>query len=302
MVVNEQIPDRILKLIKFIVSRAMLLVCSLLMLSACQQPVNLQTVSLNDAVLQKSRIIVMENGMRLTPDVLADRLSQAPLLIIGEEHTNRDHHIIEQWLLERLVQQRPQGSVLMEMLSIDQQPLVNEVKRAMAANSYLREPRIQELLRWNTGWPWTLYRGLVLSVLQGNYPLIAANLDQAQVHDIFQTARFPSGEQAASKTARDVLSSLILTMHNGAMTPRQLTAMLAIQQSRDRFMAMQLLHAPRPTLLFAGGAHAAKNMGVPLHIQDLRGDKPLVLMLATDDSTLTAGQADYVWYTPMHAP
>ncbi|PWS15687.1 iron-regulated protein, partial [Klebsiella pneumoniae] len=41
--------------------------------------------------------------------------------------------------------------------------------------------------------------------------------------------------------------------------------------------------------------HAAKDIGVPLHLADLKAEKPLVLLLTTAGATLTAKQADYIW-------
>jgi uncharacterized iron-regulated protein len=76
-------------------------------------------------------------------------------------------------------------------------------------------------------------------------------------------------------------------------------AMLAIQQQRDRRMAESMLAAPTPTILLAGAWHARKDVGVPLHVQDLGpGEAPTVLMLAEQGDAVTAAMADYVWYTP----
>lgn len=278
------------------------LLCSLLALTACQQPIDLPVATLNDEFLRHSRIEATENATRLTPERLVDKLSQATLLIIGEEHTNAEHHLIEQWLMERLTQYRPQGSVLMEMISISQQPLIAEVRRAIKSGSYLRESRIQELLQWNNGWPWRFYRGLVLSALKRDSLLIAASLSEAQTRTIYQAAQFPPGEKAGNQKVRDALAAAIMAMHGGDITPQRLTGMLAVQQHRDRFMAEQLLRAPRPALLFAGGFHAAKDTGVPLHLQDLHGEKPVVLILAAYDMSVSSEQADYVWYTPAPVP
>lgn len=275
------------------------LLCLSLLLTACQQQISTPAATLSDDFLRHSRIEATENAVPLSPEMLVDKLSQAPLLIIGEEHTSSQHHLIEQWLMEQLAQRRPQGSVLMEMLSTNQQPLVAETRRAIKSGSYLRESRIQELLQWNSGWPWILYRGLVLSALQSDAPLIAASLDEKQVRAIYQAAQLPPGKLSATKKVRDTLATMIVAIHDGNITVNGLSSMLAVQQYRDRFMAEQLLQAPRPALLFAGGVHAAKDIGVPLHLQDLRGEKPLVLMLATQDISVSSQQADYVWYTPL---
>ena len=74
--------------------------------------------------------------------------------------------------------------------------------------------------------------------------------------------------------------------------------MLAVQQQRDRRMAEALLAAPQPSLLFAGSFHARRDLGVPLHMQDLRAEQGLqVLILAQVGSPISAQSADFVWFT-----
>ena len=74
--------------------------------------------------------------------------------------------------------------------------------------------------------------------------------------------------------------------------------MLLVQQQRDRRMAERLLQAPRPALLFAGAFHVRRDLGVPLHLDDLgaRG-VTRVLILAEEGADLSERQADFVWYT-----
>lgn len=75
--------------------------------------------------------------------------------------------------------------------------------------------------------------------------------------------------------------------------------MVAIQQQRDRRMAQRLLAAPTPSLLIAGGYHASRLVGVPLHMQDLQpAVQPAVLMLVEQGSEVGKEQADYLWATP----
>lgn len=95
------------------------------------------------------------------------------------------------------------------------------------------------------------------------------------------------------------LEETIRTSHGGKIEPQQLHAMLAIQQQRDRRMAERLLAAPTPALLIAGGYHAAKSVGVPLHVQDLQpAALPTVLMLAEPGVQVDKQVADYLWITP----
>lgn len=269
-----------------------------LLVTACQQssPAASQAIAVTPPAF--SQIHSASSGAALSPEQLLTALKSAPLVIVGEEHTHPAHHQIEQWLLLNLARERPQGSVVMEMLDLSQQSAIDQVKQAMGSGSAVSESRLQHALRWNSGWPWDLYRNVVLTALAGRYPLIAGNISRQQVNALYAQPTFPAGEYASRQEVHDALSAIIYLMHDGKIDSEQVTAMMAIQQHRDRFMAEQLMNAPRPALLIAGGYHASKAIGVPLHLQDLHADKPLVVMLTTEGTTISAAQADFIWSVP----
>lgn len=62
------------------------------------------------------------------PEQLVQRLAGAPRVLVGEKHDNPDHHALQLWLLRALQGQRVQGSLLLEMLQPEQQPLVDKVQ------------------------------------------------------------------------------------------------------------------------------------------------------------------------------
>lgn len=278
--------------------RALLLSFTLL-LSACQSaPPAVSQSELSTDLVATSTITSLNDGRTLSPEALLNALSTAEMVIVGEEHSDLRHHQVEQWLLVKLAQKRPQGSVLMEMINNDQQTSVSELQKGMKSSLYIREQRIQELLQWRTGWPWPLYRGVVMTALHGDAPLLAANLSRPQIEALYADPQFPPGAHASDPAVRETLSAVIVAMHGGQMDPEQLKSMLSVQQNRDRFMAQQLMNAPRPALLIAGGYHAAKTLGVPLHLQDLNAPRPQVLILAASGTEVSPEQADYVWYIP----
>ncbi|HKS34742.1 MAG TPA: ChaN family lipoprotein, partial [Enterobacteriaceae bacterium] len=266
---------------------ACLALCGSLMLAACQQPVRTDTRADSALIPASSLIRNAQTGAQLTPDELLNLLSRAPKVIVGEEHTNPAHHDIELWLLKSLQKQRPQGSVLLEMLASDQQTAVNQVKQAVQSDTVMREERIQMALRWIPGWPWPLYREVVLEALNGDYPLLVANISREKVSALYRAPTFPEGKRTTDKSVQDALTAVISLMHNGELSPEQLRGMLSIQQNRDRFMAQQLMVAPHPALLIAGGYHASKDVGVPVHLADLNADKPVVLMLSTTGTNIS---------------
>ena len=86
-----------------------ILLLALLALSGCQHLPNPPPVA--------GEIRDLNSGQILTAQELVVRLAGPSRLIVGEQHDNRDHHQLQLWLLQALGQRRPQGSLLLEMLT-----------------------------------------------------------------------------------------------------------------------------------------------------------------------------------------
>ncbi len=273
-----------------------LILLAALALGACSQaPISSPKNSLDHL----GEITDLRSGESLSPEQLLSRLAAQPRVIVGEKHDNPYHHQIELWLVENLPQQRPQGSVLMEMINPSQQAKVSQVKQWLQGNPAVRDSRVAELIDWQPGWKWSLYGDLTMAAMRAPYPLWSANLDRDEIMAFYQQPSFPRGQRSVRPAVQKALEETIRTSHGGKIEPQQLHAMLAIQQQRDRRMAERLLAAPTPTLLIAGGYHASKSVGVPLHVQDLQPTAlPTVLMLAEPGVPIDKQVADYLWVTP----
>ncbi|MFI8225019.1 ChaN family lipoprotein [Pseudomonas sp. NPDC085632] len=239
-------------------------------------------------------ILDLRSGQVLTAQQLLTRLAEPGRLIIGEQHDNADHHAVQLWLLRSLSEQRPQGSLLLEMLTPDQQPRVDQVRQTTTPSADL-----PGALAWQDGWDWNLYGPIVRFALTQPYPLLAANLNNAEIRTFYSDPPVLKGKRSNTVSVKTVLLEQISDSHCGLLPESQMPAMLAVQQQRDRRMAERLLAAPTPSVLLAGAWHARKDVGVPLHVVDLGAtESPTVLMLAEQGTELTAAMADYVWYTP----
>ncbi|ASQ15821.1 hypothetical protein BJM06_a00177 (plasmid) [Enterobacter cloacae] len=256
-----------------------------------------QSKPLQIACVYDGQILDLKSNKTITKQELLAELAAARQLIIGEKHDNAGHHQIELWLIQNLPIRRPQGSVLLEMLTADQQPRVNQVKRWLKDDPVVRDDRVQELLNWQKGWPWEMYGDIVMQALRAPYPLLNANIDRDRIKALYKKNEFPEGKKSTAPAVQEALRETIIAMHEGNIEGQQLASMLSVQQQRDRYMARQLLDAPAPSLLIAGGYHASKSIGVPLHIEDLApGTQPVVLMLAEKGMNITVDHADYVWF------
>jgi len=257
----------------------------LVLLAGCQHAVAPAPVS--------GEIRDLQSGEVLTSQQLMTRLARPERLIIGEQHDNADHHTAQLWLLRALGEQRQQGSLLLEMLTPDQQPKVVAARQTPASAD------VAKALDWQDGWDWTLYGPIVRFALSQPYPLLAANLDNNEIRAVYRESPALSGARSNAASVQNTLLEQISDSHCGLLPESQMPAMLAVQQQRDRRMAERLLAAPTPSILLAGAWHARKDAGVPLHVLDLgAADAPTVLMLAEQGEKVTAVMADYVWYTP----
>ena len=282
-----------------------LLLCLIPLLAACQSrgvlppPAPIAPEGRDHA--QLGQIVELASGQVITPQQLVERLAKAPRVLVGEQHDNPDHHALQLWLSRELAAQRPQGSLLLEMLNPDQQARVEQVQAEVRAG---RMPvDTIAALAWQPGWDWALYGALVQYQLRQPYPLLAANLDRAEIMQIYQARPTLQGTASTAPAVQEKLQADIRESHCGLLPDSQIPAMLAVQQQRDRRMAERLLAAPQPAMLLAGAFHVRKDLGVPLHLADLgAGEGNLVLILAEVGKQPAADSADYVWYTAANAP
>ena len=278
----------------------LLLLCLVSLLAACQSqytappPAPIAPQGRDHAELGVIRELA--TGRSLTPQQLVERLAAAPRVLVGEQHDNPDHHALQLWLLRELAKQRPQGSLLLEMLNPNQQDKVN----AAQASTRAGQPPSDAFraLAWQANWDWSVYGALVTYALRQPYPLLSANLDRAQIMQIYKQRPVLAGSASTRANVQATLLDDIRESHCGLLPETQMPAMLAVQQQRDRRMAESLLAAPTPALLLAGAFHVRKDLGVPLHLSDLGASEGnQVVILAEVGKTVTAQSADYVWYT-----
>lgn len=159
----------------------------------------------------------LHSGQVLTAQELLTRLAGAQHVIIGEQHDNADHHAAQLWLLQSLGEQRPQGSLLLEMLTPDQQPKVDQVRHAAAPPTGLATA-----LDWQDGWDWKLYGPIVRFALTQSYPLLAANLDDNEIRAFYRQPPALTGVRSNAATVKATLLEQISDSHCGLLPKSQM--------------------------------------------------------------------------------
>ncbi|TCD23094.1 iron(III) ABC transporter [Pseudomonas sp. IC_126] len=271
-----------------------LLSIAMILLTACQSIPPLPSWQSPEGLAHPDlgQIIDLRSGERLSAQQLVRELADVDQVLIGERHDNPDHHALQRWFLQALAQRREQGSLLLEMLNPDQQKRVARVQASIGRGQWPAD--LPGALDWQKGWDWDLYAPVVEYALAQPYPMLAANLDRAEITDIYRRKPQLTGVAAAEPVQKELLAQIRVS-HCNMLPEAQLPAMLAVQQQRDRRMADQLNAAPKPAVLLAGAFHVRRDLGAPLHLVN-RDTK--VLMLAEVGEALSAEQADIVWFTP----
>jgi uncharacterized iron-regulated protein len=187
------------------------------------------------------------------------------VLLYGEQHDQPDQQRqVAQAVLELAARQRL-AAVVLEMAesggSTAQLPASAD------------ETAVKDALHWSAAaWPWDSYKDVVMSAVRADVPVLGGNLPRAGMRAAMQNetldALLPPAINAELKTAiREGHCGLLPQEHEGGM----LRIQLARDQSMARTVAQALENAApgRQVLLLSGAQHAARDRGVPLHLQQL---------------------------------
>lgn len=270
---------------------------------------NTATKAISDT-LAKSQIVELSSQRTLTPTQFVAQLAVNDYVILGEYHDSVAQHQLAYWLLDQLHQQRPQGSLLVEMMRVEQQPYVDKLSQS-ANSAELDLNQIRQSLAWQASWDWQLYGPIVAHPIKHHYPLLATNLDKSEVSAMMKQAQPLKGNHSTNPSVRASIKDGILANHHldnaSAEDMQVVERMIDIQQHRDRRMAEKLLLAPSPSLLLTGNFHAQKTIGVPVHLADLQSHRPdkkqgVVVRMVDSLTDLKADKltdaADYAWIIP----
>ncbi|MEX0964570.1 MAG: ChaN family lipoprotein [Pseudohongiellaceae bacterium] len=253
-----------------------------------------------------------ERSLFIDANELFGRLEGASYLLLGEKHDNPDHHELQLRVLEHVLGTEKVSNVSFEMMTSDQQPLLESVSSLQQSDL----DTIEEYLQWDSdGWDWDFYGPLVQAAIAANVSIKAANISNEEMMRVYAE---PTPDEIA-----DVLDALTVTAlekdidesHCGMLPESQFPAMVRVQQARDFAMAKSLTagFSRQMQVLIAGNYHIRRDLGVPnyiLHTQ--RGRRP-DRIISLSFMEVDAGSVephdylqqfggtrayDYIWFTP----
>ena len=187
------------------------------------------------------------------------------VLLYGEQHDQADQQRQVAQAVRELARQQRLAAVVLEMAETG----ASTAQLPAAAD----EAAVKEALRWSAAaWPWDAYKDVVMSAVRAEVPVLGGNLPR---RDMREAMRNEALERLLPPSVNDELKTAIREGHCGLLPAEHEGGMLRIQLARDQSMARTVAQAVdraapgRQVLLLSGAQHAARDRGVPLHLQRL---------------------------------
>lgn len=213
------------------------------------------------------------------------RWSDAPLVLLGEQHDAAAHQAWQQATVQQLATQERLAALVIEM-----------APRTGSTASLARdasEDAVQQALQWqDAAWPWPRYRGVVMAAVRAGVPVLGGNLPRA---DMKQAMRNQNLDTHLPPEAWQRQLDAIREGHCGLLPDTQLPPMARIQLARDASMAEVAKAAIRPgktVVLVAGRGHVLRGVGIPTWLPESAAAKVAV---AQAGETSVAHESDVDW-------
>lgn len=276
------------------------------------------------------RIRDVAGGREITTDELATILEAADIVLLGEQHDNADHHLLQALVVQDMIAAGCRPAVAFEQLDVEKQGAVDAAltrrDRDAVDSATARATALAEAVDWKkSGWPpFDEYRPLFEVALAGDLPIRAANLSRAAMgHVLAHSTNGRTGEPTGKAGTTDAvpwteeasasLEADIKESHCGYADDRMVAMMIEAQRLRDATMAGVVVDAlgPAAVVLVSGFGHARTDYGVPAHLRVRAPGRRVVSVaflevlpgLETPDDYAGALHAkqlpfDYVFFTP----
>lgn len=116
---------------------------------------------------------------------IVENLAQARVVYVGETHTSRADHLLQQRLIEALYLQNPRLAIGMEMFPASAQLVLDRYTKGeeLDERSFLKESDYFNVWRYD----WRYYRDIMNFARVNRLPVIGLNLDRQVVSEVFRT-------------------------------------------------------------------------------------------------------------------
>lgn len=261
-------------------------------------------------VYEVGDIIDLAAQEKLSFDRFIDRIQDARVVYLGETHSSRSDHQLQQRVIEALVQRLGSVTVAMEMFAQSDQEVLDRWSRGQISEQALIE-QSHWAEQWGYPYPW--YRGILELIRDRKLALIGLNLPAQVAGKIARVGLAgldPSERQLvaadlhrADERHRDHLKQEFSLHPWGGIRDFEsfYEAQLAWEETMAERLARELATAasPRPILVIVGKGHVNGRFGVPERtLRRIEHRYRVVTTVPVDTAAAaewTADLADFAW-------
>jgi uncharacterized iron-regulated protein len=224
------------------------------------------------------RIYDVASDAFISEQDLAARLVGPRFVLLGEQHDNPDHHLLQARVIQLLLASGSRPTVAFEMFATD---------RAGAIKDCLAPPvcsvdEFRYAVEWDaSGWPpWQLYEPIFKTVIGARLPIVAADIPSYAMKLLVSSSTQQAAERAAwiawlgierpmDQKERQELTEEIRKSHCDLLPEEIVPGMVRGQRARDAHLAKMIEQAASggegPVVLIAGSGHTRLDRGVPTY-------------------------------------
>lgn len=247
----DMIKIRKIGLISMELSMRYLLGLIMMFLGACQHGESLKVVQDQSSLLTSS-------------------IRDVDVLILGEKHDNRWHHLYQAEVIKNLAEQEILDAVYMEHLFASQEVIL----RADKPDTW------PEKLKWNqSGWPdYKMFSPIFKVLAEKSIRVKGIGIPRTMIKGLYQNkdpelistdmkGRIGLMEKLPA-SAHQRLIDTIRESHCGYIDTKHAQKMLPLQRYKDAYMASRLeVQGGKIAVFLVGAGHARKDFGVPYYIR-----------------------------------
>ena len=284
----------------------LLLICIVLPVSV---PAEWQSPYYQDHPLV-GEIYSLRESKPVSTDDLYREIQSNRIILLGETHTNLDHHQGQAEIISYLVNKDLPVSLYLEMLPYDSWD--PDSARGLTLNAL-----VQLLEEQASGWEWEKYRPLLKVSVDHGLLLHGANLTREQRANYAhpEECTLARGERTLNlcavldKEKTATLKQLIYDAHCEYLPLEHTDPLASTQIAKDASFALSLLEAQdsEKVILIAGKIHVRNDIGVPVHLRRLGAESISIAFMVVDPNRTEFSQYfdqehgqqfDYAVFTP----
>tara|TARA_R110002074_G_scaffold221435_1_gene392031 strand:- start:660 stop:1640 length:981 start_codon:yes stop_codon:yes gene_type:complete len=260
------------------------------------------------------KVFSTHNKTWISPQQLDESIKHEHLILLGETHSNPDHHLGQAKIIEKWLSNKQPTALVLEMLAYDEwvelQSEYMERHTLAALHHKLEEVSGQ--------WDWEIYKPVLEVQVNHQLPIVGANLTRDQLDEYASAEKCLLARGKVSLEVCDSLSmhqqttikQLIFDAHCGYLPLERTDPLVRIQVAKDASFALSMANIgnTHKVALIAGAVHVRKDIGVPVHLQRLGRKSVSIAFVNVDPDKLSVEeyldhaelirQFDYLYFTP----